>query len=435
MILRSMQNLPHANPWSPSRTRPTPSGAVPRRSFLTHVLAPLTVAPLVLLGGQALAAQAQTSKSQAPTASCRVSTDWPLWDSFNERFAQEDGRIVDFNVAQMHSTSEGQSYAMFFALVANQPERFERLWRWTVANLAGGNIAARLPAWQWGQRKDGTWGVIDNNPASDADLWLAYTLLEAARVWKKPAYEADARTLLARVIQDELVDLPGFGKMLLPGPVGFSFPEQKLWRFNPSYLPLPLLRRFAQFDPKGPWSVLAGNTVRMISDTAPRGYSPDWVAWRLADNGRGSFVADPQTGDVGSYDAIRTYLWAGMTAPADPAATPLRRALGGMAQAIEQAEFPPEKVQTSTGAVQGMGPIGFAAALLPYLQTDGRNTALLLQHKRVQARLFDPAARLPYYDHVLGLFGTGWIEKRYQFLPTGRLQLRWEKACSTATKR
>ena len=82
-----------------------------------------------------------------------------------------------------------------------------------------------------------------------------------------------------------------------------------------------------------------------------------------------------------------------------------------------------------------MGPIGFAAALLPYLQTDGRNTALLLQQKRVQARLFDPAARLPYYDHVLGLFGTGWIEKRYQFLPTGRLQLRWEKACSTATKR
>lgn len=146
MILRSMQNLPHANPWSPSRTRPTPSGAVPRRSFLTHVLAPLTVAPLVLLGGQALAAQAQTSKSQSPTASCRVSTDWPLWDSFNERFAQEDGRIVDFNVAQMHSTSEGQSYAMFFALVGNQPERFERLWRWTVANLAGGNIAARLPA-------------------------------------------------------------------------------------------------------------------------------------------------------------------------------------------------------------------------------------------------------------------------------------------------
>ncbi len=104
MILRSMQNLPRATPSSPTRKRPTPSGAGLRRMFLTQVLAPLTVAPLVLLGSHAMAAQAKPGQNQAPAASCRASTEWPLWDSFNERFAQEDGRIVDFNVAQMHST-------------------------------------------------------------------------------------------------------------------------------------------------------------------------------------------------------------------------------------------------------------------------------------------------------------------------------------------
>ena len=422
-----MQSQATASRWSLLRGRRAPTGRGGRRSFLSRLLAPVTLAPLVLSLGSAFAAP--------PQAACVSSAEWPLWETFNERFAQEDGRIVDFSVPQMHSTSEGQSYAMFFALVANQPERFERLWRWTVSNLAGGNIAARLPAWQWGQRKDGSWGVLDNNPASDADLWLAYALLEAARVWKKPVYETEARTLLARVVQDEIVDLPGFGKMLLPGPAGFVFPDQKLWRLNPSYLPLPLLRRFAQADPKGPWQALAQNTVRLLGDTAPRGYAPDWTAWRVAENGKGSFVADPQLGDVGSYDAIRTYLWAGMTPTNDPAANTVRRQLGGMAQAVEMAEFAPEKVQTSTGSVQGVGPIGFSAAMLPYLLTDGRSAALQLQQKRVQARLLDPAARLPYYDHVLGLFGTGWIEKRYQFLPSGRLQLRWEKACTTATKR
>ena len=40
-----------------------------------------------------------------------------------------------------------------------------------------------------------------------------------------------------------------------------------------------------------------------------------------------------------------------------------------------------------------------------------------------------PGGQPPYYDQVLGLFGTGWMDQRYQFLPSGRLQLRWEKAC------
>jgi endoglucanase len=248
-------------------------------------------------------------------------------------------------------------------------------------------------------------------------------------LWKKPAYESEARTLLARVIQDELIELPGFGKMpAWPG--GLQLSRAEAVAPQPQ-LPAAAAAPLRPARPQGPWSALAGNTLRLISDSAPRGYAPDWVAWRLGEGGRGSFVADPQLGDVGSYDAIRTYLWA-MTAPADPAATPLRRALGGMAQAVEMAEFPPEG-QTGSGRCRAWG--RSAAALLPYLQTDGRNSALQLQQKRVQARLFDPSARLPYYDHVLGLFGTGWIEKRYQFLPTGRLQLRWEKACSTATKR
>ena len=415
-----MPFLPSEPPCPDPLQHANPAGPLSRRRWLGGaLLAPLACSLLA---------------PPAALAAC-AAADWPLWDRFFERFGTDDGRIIDFNVPQMHTTSEGQSYAMFFALVANQPERFERLWRWSVANLAGGSIAKRLPAWQWGQRQDGSWGLIDNNPASDADLWFAYSLLEAARIWKKPDYEADARVMLARIVQDEVVDLPGLGKMLLPGPVGFSFPEQKLWRLNPSYLPLPLLRRFTQADPKGPWGALASNAVRLLTGSAPRAYAPDWVTWRVDDGGQGRFMPDPQTGDLGSYDAIRNYLWAGMLPTADPIAAPLRRQLGAMALAIEQAEAPPEKVQTSTGAVQGQGPIGFAAALLPFLQAEQRLAALSLQQKRVQARLNEPGDKLPYYDLVLSLFGTGWLEKRYQFLPSGRLQLSWEKACPTATAR
>ncbi|KAG1316525.1 hypothetical protein G6F63_016033 [Rhizopus arrhizus] len=37
----------------------------------------------------------------------------------------------------------------------------------------------RLPAWLWGREAKGGWQVLDSNPASDSDLWLAYALLEA----------------------------------------------------------------------------------------------------------------------------------------------------------------------------------------------------------------------------------------------------------------
>ncbi|MEK9939779.1 MAG: glycosyl hydrolase family 8, partial [Methylotenera sp.] len=77
------------------------------------------------------------------------------------------------------TTSEGQAYALFFALVANDQPQFERLLQWTQLNLAQGNLATNLPAWHWGQKADGSWGVIDGNSASDADIWIVYTLLEA----------------------------------------------------------------------------------------------------------------------------------------------------------------------------------------------------------------------------------------------------------------
>jgi endoglucanase len=37
-----------------------------------------------------------------------------------------------------------------------------------------------------------------------------------------------------------------------------------------------------------------------------------------------------------------------------------------------------------------------------------------------------------YYDHVLSLFGLGWIENRYRFMSNGQVQLKWQKSCIQA---
>lgn len=368
-----------------------------RRLLQAAVLLPL----LGGVGGRALAA-----------------TRWPAWQVLQDSSLSRDGRMIDRSQDDQRSTSEGQSYALFFALVDNDPALFDRLLAWTQDNLAGGDMSVRLPGWLWGRKDKDGWGLLDDNPASDSDLWLAYALLEAARLWRRPALQAIAEGMLAQVRAREIVQLPTLGPMLLPGPQGFI--EDGATRVNPSYLPLPLLRRFAAVDRGGPWQALADNTVTVLQQTSPHGFAPDWAAWK-----DGTFVVDPVKGAVGGYDAIRCYTWAGMTAPRDPLFRRQLAALSGPLQRLRNGALMWEKVDTRTGKGQGEGNYGFRAALLPYLLAQGeksRAAALLQSLPSAEQQRADAPA---YYSQMLTLFGRGWAEGRWRFAADGRLQPRW----------
>ncbi len=132
---------------------------------------------------------------------------------------------------------------------------------------------------------------------------------------------------------------------------------------------------------------------------------------------------------MGSYDAIRVYLWAGMTSPRDPSAASLLTALGGMRGALS-GQVPPERVATARGNGEGAGPVGFSGALLPYLSAAGDTADVDAQRQRIASML--DAARtaktaVPYYDRVLLLFGEGWIDGRYRFDAHGRLVPGWHE--------
>ena len=378
---------------------------------------------LWLTGGSAIA------------ATC-VPVDWPLWSDFKTHFVQPDGRVIDASTPQLHSSSEGESYAMFFALVANDPATFEKLWRWSTNNLAAGDVGAVLPGWIWGRADDGSWRVLDPNSASDADLWYVYSLLEAGRLWNRPDYIRDGMRLLALIEQKEVVSLPGLGPMLLPGPVGFEQPN-RVWQLNPSYLPIPVLRRLTTASPSGPWAGVAINTARLITSVTPKGFVADWVGYQATSDTNGRFIIDPVKGDRGSYDAIRVYLWAGVTPDVDPLATRIRNALKGMSAATAMLGFPPESVATLTGATTGTGPFGFSAAMAPYLKAIGQTKAAGEQLQRARHLQADSLSEQnvaqrqpPYFDYVLSLFGIGWIDGRYAFNPSGTLRAPWRNPCA-----
>lgn len=412
---------------------------------------------------------------------CRADP-WPLWEQYATRYVDGQGRVIDKQGAD-RTTSEGQAYAMFFAVVGDDRPRFDKLLQWTEDNLAQGDLTLRLPAWNWGKAPDGQWKVLDANSAADADLWMSYALLEAGRLWKESRYENLGRVMAARIAQQEVVELPGFGPVVLPGPKGFH-PGATTWLVNPSYSPLPILARFADAMPDGPWGALVAQQGRMLQATSSAGYAMDWAQFnaaasagqqwtpvalpaqatsngsaapqtivkpaQAADDGLGDIAggasstsapkaavpvvppaSGPQTeGAVGSYDAIRVYLWAGMADPATKQARQSLDAVPAMAKYLATQIVPPAKVGVGGVVASAEGPIGFSAAVVPYLDALGMKREAKAQMDRVEATK-DSASGLfgrqqVYYDQNLALFASGWSTGRFRFERDGRLKLKWK---------
>ncbi len=352
---------------------------------------------------------------------------WPHWSRYVQAFVSGDGRVID-RTARDRTTSEGQAYALFFAVVANDPALFGRVIRWTEDNLAQGDLTHRLPAWAWGRRSDGSWGILDANSASDADLWLAYALLEAGRLWSERRYDALARSVLSNVAAREVASLPALGPTLLPGASGFTVEGGRAWRLNPSYVPPQVLRRASSAQPEGPWRKVLESSIRTVRESAPRGVVADWVLYT-----RRGFSADPVKGRVGSYDAIRVYLWLGMVPRGDPARRDLDPATGGPLRLLAERGALPEEIDAGSLRGKGEAPVGFYAALLPLAASRDPASAARLE-TRLSAALKDGLYGSPpaYYDQNLILFARGFVEGRFGFAADGRLEPAWEKTCDTA---
>jgi len=371
--------------------------------------------------------------AQANTQTDAQTAHAKLWHAYESRFISGDGRVID-PYGNNWTTSEGQSYAMFFALVNNDRARFDSLLHWTESNLAQGDLNTHLPSWSWGQAKDGNWGVIDPNPASDSDLWIAYDLVEAGRLWKEPRYSAIGRHMAANIAHHEVTNLPGFGPALLPGPIGFKFPHSYV--LNPSYTPLFILDRLAELEPAGPWADVAALFPKMMEHSQRGGFAMDWLCY---EQGSGFSPCDKDgkksPPPLGSYDAIRVYLWAGMLPDTNVVKSKLLQALPGMNAYLQHYPAPPEKINSDGSAQTQAGPVGFSAALLPYLKSLSNDAAVAQQMVRLKSQL-DEKSNLygqgygsgpTYYDQNLALFGTGWMEKRFQFGSSGELLVRWSR--------
>ncbi|HEY9877947.1 MAG TPA: glycosyl hydrolase family 8 [Leptolyngbyaceae cyanobacterium] len=213
------------------------------------------------------------------------------WNAYQERFIQPDGRVIDWE-SNARTVSEGQAYAMLRAVLVDDPDTFDRTLKWAENNLrrTGSGQGDSLWTWKWGERSDKTWGVIDGNFASDADIDAATALILASRRWNRADYLSLAREKLADLWAYSTLVLPALEpqkapRYLLPGPLQAFQPQPGMVHLNPSYLAPYAFRLFAQVDPERDWLALVESSYRVLEQTSQlsaNGLPSDWVTLELA---------------------------------------------------------------------------------------------------------------------------------------------------------
>ncbi|MFZ5447499.1 MAG: glycosyl hydrolase family 8 [Thermodesulfobacteriota bacterium] len=201
---------------------------------------------VVLLSGLSLACQSKPSTAgleKVLTAS---------WQSYRRHFISPDGQ-VKIPEERGGTISEGQAYALLRALWAGDEITFARVYGWTHRHLSRAvKYSDSLLAWRWGRLPDGSWGLLDANSATDADLDYALALVLAHhKGWRAPAglpdYLEESRLVQAAVLAKEVVRLPDGQLLLTPGNWHESAPP---YLVNPSYFSPAAYRLFAQAGPK-----------------------------------------------------------------------------------------------------------------------------------------------------------------------------------------
>lgn len=359
----------------------------------------------------------------SPIVAAQSCSPWQPWLTFKSHFINDKGRVIDLGSKQQISTSEGQSYALFFALVANDQATFDRVLNWTQEHLAEGDLSTRLPAWLWGIDENNNGKILDSNPAADSDLWIAYSLSQAALLWDERRYAVLASVLAQRIIREETTYIAGLGLSLLPGPSGFEFDNNR-FKLNPSYSPLFIYQQFSQLYPHSPWQQLHEGSAKLLLKTSQHGVSPDWVMY---DANKG-FYFDKKTSDLGSYNAIRVYLWTAMMAQDAPYRQQLIEQFLPFIDTINEQGYVPLNSYAKTGDVDSKkGPAGFNAALLPLLMTQDKNeTQMAMQQQLMVDNSFNQTR---YYDSVLNLFSNGSVNQRFVITKDGTLQPKWSTEC------
>lgn len=185
--------------------------------------------------------------------------------SFLDDWVDDDGRVVRRDQGG-DTVSEGQAYGLLAAVVADDESAFGAIWRWTEDELMRDD---GLLAWRWA---DGA--VVDDEPASDAELDAARALVLAGERFGRDDLDADG-VALADGILDRLTIQTALGRVMLPG---LWAADRDAVPYNPSYASPAAFAVLGERTGDPRWTELAaGSDAATTALLAAADLPPDWA--------------------------------------------------------------------------------------------------------------------------------------------------------------
>ncbi len=203
---------------------------------------------------------------RAPDASRALSPDQEAVAAgrqFLDRYVDDDGRVVRRDQGG-DTVSEGQAYGMLVAVALSDRTRFDDIWNWTRTNLQRSD---HLLAWRWDNGH-----VVDDMPATDADVDAAHALTLASKRFHDPAYASAAVAMAGAIVGSEVIDGTA-------GPVAVAGPWAADGRWvNPSYADPVADVALAALTGDATWSALDDAARRIaIGSRTTTDLVPDWA--------------------------------------------------------------------------------------------------------------------------------------------------------------
>ncbi len=250
--------------------------------------------------------------SQQPVFSTQNMLD-SLWYYYKKE-SLEEGTLRALDKQQNYiTTSEGQSYSMLRSVWIDDKDTFDKSWEWTKNNLQ--HKDDRLFSWLFGQRNDGTYGVLfeknGDTAASDADIDIALALLFASKRWNDNVYYGDAIEIIRDIWEKEVMIINGRPYLVANDKDKFNTKKSDII-VNPSYFAPYAFRIFSKVDPDNDWLGLIDSGYLLIEDNlslnldtkSSAGIPSDWLHVNKT-NGKITAISSTTLKTNYSYDALR----------------------------------------------------------------------------------------------------------------------------------
>lgn len=339
---------------------------------------------------------------------CAVASHERTWNLYNKfisaRFA--NNTIVAPLENGNFETAEALAYAMFFALTQKDKEHFDTLLSTVEKTLCRGDISANLP---YGMKEvSSTDKDKYQSTVTRANLFLVYDLLTAYEFFSDESYKQKALGLASLIRKECTYSHSILGTLLLPSVNTVA--KRHAVTISPNIFAPFVMQKIGQYDIE--FLALYDNTVTAVV----RGSGDGYVADSLTFNQDGDEIIGMNT--VGSFDALRFYLWLGLTCESDPNRRLLIPLYENMLKDIEKDLNVPKVANLYTHEVSGVGTLSYMASTMLLSEKKDRDyfRTVLKNH------VFKDDE---FYAEVMSLFALGFDDHFFRFDHDGSLILEY----------